>query len=193
MTGLMIPIAYFATRAAEDTWLPRINRRRRTWLYGILLPLMALSHVMVLLVPIASIFNQKTDYYGTLLEPDYVAAFGWLRQNVRPEDVILAAPDDVSAWIPFWTGGHTVYGHADETYHATQRYFQVLSWYGASDAADPICSDLVNNEDFVVFFVLLGPRERALGPAACTGGLLQAATFGSVTIYANPVAFRFVQ
>jgi hypothetical protein len=192
ITGLMIPVAYFATRAAEDTWLPLLPRRRRLWGYGIVLALMSLSHVVVLLGPIAPIFGEQTDPEGMLLEPGYVEAFRWLRLTVHPDDVILAAPDDVSAWIPFWTGGRTVYGHEDETYHASERYALARAWYGAVDPSDPVCDKMLNNPDFFVYFVLDGPRERAYGPGACMDDLRFAASFGSVTIYANPVAFRFV-
>lgn len=191
ITGLMIPIAYFATRAAEDTWLPRITRRYRPWIFGFVLPLMAASHLMVLLVPIGSIFSTHTDFHGTLLERDYVAAFNWLRSSVRQEDVIMASPDDVSAWIPFWTGGRTVYGHEDETHRADERFALVHGWYRAVDPTDSMCQSVLNNDDFVVTFVLYGPQERLLGPGACMQEMFLAASFGSVDIYANPMAFRF--
>jgi hypothetical protein len=120
-----------------------------------------------------------------------VAAFGWLRLSVHSDDVILAAPDDVSAWIPFWTGGRTVYGHQDETYHSTERYDLARAWYRSSDPNDPICTALLDNEEFYVLFVIYGPREQGIGAGACVENMRFAATFGDVTIYANPKAFRF--
>ncbi|MCU0513347.1 MAG: hypothetical protein MUE40_12350 [Anaerolineae bacterium] len=186
LAGLLLPVAYFATRSMEDVWLPRLGRRWRTRLYIVGVPALALTHLLVLFLPMTPLLVDEADYTGTALEPDYVAAFRWLATQVNRDDVILAEPDEVGAWLPVWTGARVVYGHPEETLHAARRYAEVRGWYRATTADDPLCRAVLAQDGYQVVFVVLGPRERRLGPAACTGTLRFAASFGQVSLYALP-------
>jgi hypothetical protein len=183
LIGYLVPLAYFAARASEDTWLPRIVRRWRRYVYILLIPLLSLSSLLVLFVPITPIVAYNTDSYGMLLEPDYGQAFIWLREQIYREEVILAAPDDVSAWVPVWTGGRVIYGHPSETVYAEEQRTMALTWYQITDADDPRCVSLLVQPNYQVIFVLDGPRERQLGRSACLANLRFAASFGQVNIY----------
>lgn len=182
LAGLMLPLAYFATRALEDTWFRYIRRR---WRYRILaagLPLVAISHLFVLVLPVVPLWE---GFYrgGMVLEPDYQATFQYLERVVVPGDVVLASPD-ASVWLPFWTGARVVYGHPDETANAAQRRQQVLNWYQATDSAS--CERLLYEQaGFRVRFVIHGPREHALGAGTCQNDLRLVATFGRVSLYAT--------
>lgn len=176
--GLMIPIAYFATRALEDVWLPRISYRWRRWVYVALFPVIAISSLLTLFIPIIPVIaGQPQAAVGIFLQRDYVAAFSWINQRTTVNDVVVASPL-VGAWIPAWAGTRTVYGHPYETLQAAEREAEIEAWY--SGAAD--CERLIERYD--VDFILYGTEEAKLGDGACLGGLREMVRFGNVSIYA---------
>jgi hypothetical protein len=179
MVGMIIPVAYFATRAIEDVWLPRIGRRWRPVAACIFFPLIAVSQIMMLFLPVLpAITGSPQDVQGVFLERDYVGAFDWVEARSQQSDVILAAPL-VSAWVPGWVGARVVYGHPYETLDADNKRQQVESWFNGS-AAD--CSALIGQ--YNVRFVIYGPQEQRLGQTNCLSGLQEVAQSGRVSVYA---------
>ncbi|GAB4508900.1 MAG: hypothetical protein OHK0046_02740 [Anaerolineae bacterium] len=177
--GLMIPLAYFATRSLEDFWFNHIQRRWRMRLMFGFLPLIAATQLFVLLLPLRPISaNDFSQASGLLLQRDYLVAFEWLRRNVGTGDVVLGAPR-TSLWLPPWTGASTVYGHPSVTLHPKLKRQTVEKWYG-TETADH-CEDLLN--DYTVRYVLYGPQEMRLGDASCVLQLGQPIRFGNVRIY----------
>lgn len=191
LAGFMIPIAYFATRSVEDVWLRRIARRRRPLLFVFFVPLIAISNLVVVFVPVSELLL-PAPVDGMVLETDYVAAFSWLEDHINTEDVVLASPH-VSSWVPYWTGARTYYGHPAETLMAQERRAATRAWYRSTEPDDAAC-DLTQQvqpgleDNFTVRYVLMGPRERQMGDAACASDLQFVASFNRVTIYAT----RFV-
>jgi hypothetical protein len=180
--GMMIPIAYFATRAVEDVWLPRISRRWRSYVFALVFPLLAISQVLMLFLPVLpAIVGQPMAAQGVFLERDYAVVYGWLDERTRSEAVILASPI-ASAWIPGWAGTRVVYGHPYETLDAETKRQQVLDWYTDADGTD--CAALLG--EYNVRYVLYGPQEQRLGQTACLSGLQEIAQFGDVMVYINP-------
>ncbi|MCC6612184.1 MAG: hypothetical protein IT320_01840 [Anaerolineae bacterium] len=177
--GMMIPIAYFATRAIEDVWLNYISRRRRPLVYTVIFTLMPISLLFVLAASMLPFVSSTMPGSGVMLERDYGQAFDWLRSRTDADEVVLAAPV-VSMWVPAYAGSRVVYGHDYETLDAPAKKDAVLAWYAAEETAD--CAALI--EEYDIRFVLFGPQERALGPATCIEALEPVATFNSVTIYA---------
>ncbi len=176
--AMMIPVAYFATRAIEDVWLPRISRRWRPTLISVFIPLIAISQILMLFLPVLpAITGYPQAAVGIFLEHDYAAAYGWLEQRVMQTDVILASPL-ASAWIPGWVGARVVYGHPYETLYADEKKQQVLDWYGGS--AD--CTSMLNA--YNVRYVLYGPEEAKLGHTDCLASLRLVVQIGSVGVYA---------
>jgi hypothetical protein len=167
--AMMIPIAYFATRALEGYWFEFVNRRWRYRLLVVVVPAITMTYVLVLM-------GNLTVNSGPFLQRDYVAAFQWLKEQGHVDEVILAAPD-VSAWIPGWTGERVVYGHPYETLDAKTKEKQVQNWYSGVD-----CGQMI--EQYDVRYVLMGPQEQALGTTACTDGLHAVFTYNAVTVYA---------
>ncbi len=179
MVGMMMPLAYFATRALEAFWFQRFSSRR--WRYRVLilaLPVIALSHLFVLLVPTFPVLiNRPEAAQGLFLERDYITAFAWVDRQTELEDVILAS-EVVSQWLPGWASVRVVHGHPFETLEASQKEQQVTDWY----ATGTDCQRLLENYD--VQFVLYGPWEAELGDAPCLAELQEVARSGEVIIYA---------
>ena len=176
--GLMIPVAYFAARAVEDVWLPRINRRWRNYVFALFFPLIGISQVLMLFCAVLpAITGYPQAAKGIFLERDYAVAFQWLEARTTDTDVILASPL-ASIWIPGWAGSRVVYGHPYETLDADEKKQQVLDWYAGS--AD--CNALLDT--YNVHYVLYGPEEALLGQTSCLANLRQVEQIGSVTIYA---------
>lgn len=177
--GMMIPFAYFATRAIEDVWIRYVNRRSRALVYGGLGLLMAVSPFMMLFLPITSaLAGYPQAAVGVFLEHDYAISFNWLRDRTSESDVVLAAPV-VSAWIPGWTGGRAVYGHPYETLDAEVKEQAVRDWYAA--ASPEQCAALI--EQYQVRYVLYGPEEQQLGAGVCTDSMRLIARTTNVSIY----------
>jgi hypothetical protein len=176
LVGLMIPIAYFATRALEDVWLAFVSRRRRTAVYTLLFAIIPISLVFVTFAPVFLTVS------GVMLENDYVGMFEYIREHSDPDDVVLAAPD-VAVWVPGYAGTRVVYGHEFETLNAVVKKQAVLDWYAGTESD---CRTLLDT--YGVRYVIIGPQERRLANAdlpLCAEDLEPVAEFGSVTIYAG--------
>ena len=180
LLGLMLPLAYFATRAVEDVWMSVIRRRYRGIAYAIAVVMLLPSHVMWLFLPVIPILQGWSNVSGNVLEQSYTVTFGWLSDNVQSEDVILSSPE-VGAWIPYWVQAHPVYGHPDETINADVKFNEVVEWYKSTTSDAAICERVVIK--YNVQLVLVGSRERLYGDNACVQNLVQIATFGDVDIY----------
>lgn len=184
IAGMMLPIAYFATRSLEDFWLRRVPRRFWRWLFVLGVPLLPLSSLLALFVPILPLLNTAPQT-NIVLETDYVASFEWLRENTTQNDVILASPD-VSLWIPSQVGARVVYGHPIETMLPEQKLGLVKRWYTSQTEAQ--CQDLRGVKFssmgyYFVDFMLVGPRERAIGAGTCSDLFKRVATFGRVDVF----------
>lgn len=178
--GMMIPIVYFATRALEDFWFQHVNRRWRYRLFMVVIPIVVLTNVFVLFLPLLPLAANRPDQSeGLFLERSYTTSFEWLRRRTRIEDVVLAAPS-VSIWLPGWASARVVYGHPYETLDAELKEQRVLDWFDSGRRGD--CDQLLT--DFNVKYVIYGPEERALGETRCLDTLTAIVTIGSVTIYA---------
>jgi hypothetical protein len=168
--GLMIPIAYFATRALEDFWFQYANRR---WRYRVLIsvaPLMTVSYALLLL-------SNLTVAVGPFLPRDYGVTLRAMKDIVDQNDVVLAS-EEVSLWVPGWTGARVVYGHPYETLEAQQKRQQVLDWYSGKGDCDALL------QQYHVQYVIVGPLEEALGTSPCIANLKLIDHYGAVNLYA---------
>ena len=176
--GFMVPVAYFAARAVEDVWLTYISRRRRTLLFAVFVPLMALSQLLMLFLPVLPMATGSPERaVGVFLPRDYRDVYDWVRTHTRSDDVVLASPV-VSVWIPGWAETRVVYGHPYETLDADTKLQQVEGWY----AGNGDCGALI--EEYDIRFILYGPEEAKLGPAPCLSEMRLLAQSGNVMVYA---------
>jgi hypothetical protein len=169
--GMMIPIAYFATRSLEDFWFQYINRRWRYRLLVAAVPVMTMSYMLVLLA------NLNVTP-GPFLPRDYAVVFQWLKENSNSDDVILAS-EKVSIWVPGWVGASVVYGHPFETLYADVKNQEVIAWY---DGETTDCYALL--DEYHIRYVIYGSQEQALGESACINDLNPVFRSGDVTVYA---------
>lgn len=175
--GMMIPIAYFATRSLEDFWFYYVNRRWRYRLLVIVIPLFVFTNLLLL------VGNVRVAV-GPFLQRDYAVAFQWLSQNTSSDDVILAS-EPVSVWVPSWVGSRVVYGHPFETLNAVVKEQQVLDWYQGQTAD---CAALIT--EYGIRYIIAGPLEQELAEKAearqtdCLDNLTQVFQSGTVTVYA---------
>ncbi len=80
------------------------------------------------------------------------AAFDWLRENIKPNDLILASPR-LGMFVPGQTGGRVFYGHPFETIQAKNKKAMVEAFYrGELDTLSPL-------PDYIIY----GPAEQAVG------------------------------
>jgi hypothetical protein len=185
LVGLMLPIGYFATRSIEDFWLTFIKRRFRSILYVLVVPLLVMSHVFWLYLPVFPLMRGWQGINAMMLPLDVSQALLWMDKSIEDEAIILAPPD-IGLWIPSWVGGRVVYGHPIETYQASEKLAEVSAWYAETDMSH--CANLIT--DYSVAYVVLGAKEIAAG-VPCAEGLRLIHQRGNVRIYATeyPTAF----
>ncbi len=180
MVGMMLPVAYFTTRAIEDFWFQRISRRHRNYALALVVSLMAVSPLFMLFQPVLPVIaGDPARAVGIFLERDYASAFQWLDGPTGQDDVVLVSPI-VGAWLPGWSGARVIYGHPLETLNAAAKRAQVESWYQSEASA--ACAELLNKYD--VRFVIVGPEERKLGAVGCAETLTRVIDIGQVSLYA---------
>ena len=184
--GIMIPIVYFCTRSLEDFWFEYVPRRWRMRLGVAALPILAMTNLLLLTLPIRPMTTGDfARLGGLLLQRDYFEAFDWLERRTLATDVVLTAPP-VGLWAPAWTGARVVYGHPIETIDAAEKYSAVIKWYREDNrsACRSLLDGAVNSGGvYRVRYVLIGPFERQLGETVCTALLTPLQQTGSVQIY----------
>lgn len=192
LLGFMLPLGYFATRSIVDFWFTFFNLKRlwQTRLFVAILPVLGVSHLFALLMPIypIAIDTDVNGNTGVLLERDYLSAFIWLdRVKDNQRTVVLASPN-ASLWLPAWTTSSVVYGHPTITTQAIFKQQAVIKWYQTSDIND--CNERLlqgeysfRSSQYTVTYILYGPQEEKLGPAVCRNQLRAVGRAGSIWIY----------
>ena len=171
MLGLAIPFAGLAALGLQA--LARGNKRRTlamiVWLFLLVLP----TNLVVLMTSVHGVLTHAPLLY---LGRGEAQALEWLAKNTPEEAVILAATD-TGMFIPAHSGRRVVYGHPFETLAARERAAMVNRLFqGAATHKD---LELLQEVDYV----FVGPRERAWGEAAFTGGMVVVYQAGGVTVY----------
>lgn len=189
LVGIMIPLAYFASRSIEDVWIKRIHRLYRRRLFAVLALLLMISNLFALIVPVIPLGSRNpTNSSGLVVSSEYRAALEWLgRQNLRGQ-VVMASPE-IGIWIPAWLGAKTVGVHPTETMDAGVKADMIAEWYQMS-AEDECVQSLIRingfQERYSVNFVIYGSLEARFGEGDCLESLIFVANFGDVEIYQLP-------
>ncbi len=193
--GIIIPLVYFAVRAIDEYWLPRLKFKQRNPALILMFVLVIPSNVFALLVPLFGIVQPVVGIQTfELLPADFNNTLSWLHDKTTRNSVVLAPPGP-SLWIPAYTPARVVYGHPFETVDAAVKLQQVNDWYNAAAQTNPACRDTLIK--YHVQFVLDGPADGGTDPKAtpyidtsCVKLLGNpVAVFGSVSIYAVPRYF----
>ena len=189
LVGIMIPIAYFATRSIEDVWLKRLPRRYRTMIFAISIPFFMISNLFVLLLPLIPLSSSRpTESAGIVISTEYRAALEWLDRRVSDTDVIMSSPE-IGTWIPSWLGAHSVAGHPNETMDTSQKVRWIDEWYRIESIDD--CDNSLRHiqgfhQQYMLGYVIYGALERKIGDGICLRRLTFVASFGDVEIYRVP-------
>lgn len=188
VVGIMLPIVYFATRATEDFWLRRVTSRRwQRRIFAAAIPFIAATNILVLILPLRALSDEeRLDDRHILLQQDYADAFDWFNDNMAADAIILASPD-VSLWIPAKTGAKVFYSHDQQTLQPATKERALLNWYRETDAnrCQPLLlGELSFSGPYTVSYILVGPKEQAIGESICLHTLDLVESFGEVQIYA---------
>jgi asparagine N-glycosylation enzyme membrane subunit Stt3 len=165
--GLHIPIGLLAAWGVTELVRARWPRR-------VLIGVTLLTSIFLELTLFAGAAGRDPHIYLTTNE---YAALQWLEQHASPEAVVLSSPE-MGGFVPAFAGQRVVYGHPYETVNARQREQEVKGFFaGTLDRAGLL-------HEYDVAFIIVGPRERALGqidPAALP--LEETFTAGDVKVY----------
>jgi hypothetical protein len=154
--GLGVPIGLLAGMGWWRVARPRIGIRRRTLTQGLVVAFCALTPIFLVMMALVAAWAGEPWFY---LSDGEWAALEWLRDEGRADAVVLCAPQ-MGPFVPAWAGQPVVYGHAFETVNAEQRRALVEAYWAGDMGPAEQETFLRENR---VGYVLVGPRERALG------------------------------
>jgi len=168
--GLGVPLGLFAGLGWWRGLRPQVGARRRGAVQGLLLALSALTPIFLILVASFSALSGEPWFY---LSAGERAAFEWLRDHGRTDAVVLCAPQ-TGTFVPARAGQPVVYGHPFETVDAERRRAAVLAYLSGGMSVREEEAFLQANR---VGYILIGPRERALGATGRSAGGGEALVF----------------
>ncbi len=166
LAGLAVPLlAYWIGQARRPGMRIAVS-------FALLVP----SNVLILAALAGGIMRREPALF---LTRDEAAALAYLSEASPASPVVLASPE-LGAFIPGFSGARVVYGHPMETPDAAEAERAVIEFYTAKGGATQ--EEFLQHYD--VDFVVLGPRERALGGALHLS-LTPAFHEGEVTVYST--------
>lgn len=167
--ALFVPLAILAVRGMDAIPFLRSSGSRFT-----LLVTSSLTNVLLLLVIFLAVEGHAPSLFFTQNE---WGALSYLNANGMPHALVLTSPE-LGLFIPAWTGQRVIYGHPDETLGASARKLEVTHFYadkfGSVDA-------FLKPVDYVV----IGPRERALGTPQLPPEFALVYSAGDVQVFAR--------
>ena len=197
LNGIQIPLSVLATQGLRRTLFRRIQLRRRArrqarivprgfWAPAPQLALMALV-LIVCCLSAANLFLNYEDQVKEISPPTYltrgeVAAMDWMRRNVSLDAVVLASYK-TGNYVPRLAGQRVFLGEDMLTQAFESRAREVGQFY--STHWDDTQRELLLRR-FQIGYVVLGPRERELGPyePSASGFLQRVYGADGVEIYA---------
>jgi len=163
--GLGVPMGLLAGMGWWRVIRPRVGARRRGLLRGLVVAFCALTPVFLVLMTLLAALAGEPWFY--LSEGEW-AALEWLRDEGRPDVVVLCAPQ-MGLFVPAWAGQPVVYGHPFETVDAERRRAQVEAYWTGEMRAE---REVFMRENRVGY-VLVGPREVEMGDGRLENGELE--------------------
>ena len=151
--GLGVPIGLLAGMGWWRVVRPRVTARKRGLNQRLVVAFSALTPVFLALMPLMA------DGSWFYLSDGEWAALEWLRNEGRPDAVVLCAPQ-MGTFVPAWAGQPVVYGHPFETVEAERRRAQVEAYWAGEMSGAERQAFLGEND---VGYLLVGPRELEIG------------------------------
>jgi hypothetical protein len=173
MMGWFFPLAALATPLLAQ-WIWKASRpwTRIVAAFALLIP----SHVLLMAALTGGIARHEPALF---LTRDEAAALEFIAQAPTAHSLVTASPE-MGMFLPGWSGARVIYGHPMETPAAAQAEQALIAFYTSSSAAEQEAFLKHNAVDYV----LLGPRERALGGAIHLP-LPQVFESGEVTVFST--------
>ena len=125
ITGFHVPLTLLAALGLEQIVWPRIRAQRRALVTGIIIVCTALTNVILPVMAVAGMAQEKTVL---VMSRDEVAACNWFAEHTAWTDTVLA-PVESSQFIPAWAGNRTVYGHPFETIDAEAKKTETIQFF----------------------------------------------------------------
>jgi hypothetical protein len=173
MMGWFFPLAGLAVPVlAKWIWQARTPWTRIAATFALLVP----SNVLLLTALAGGIVRREPAFF---LTQDEAAALAYLAEASPVPPVVLASPG-FGTFIPGFSGARVIYGHPMETPGALEAERAVVEFYTAEGAGAQ--EEFLRR--FAVDYVVLGPRERALGGALHLS-LASAFQAGEVTVFST--------
>ena len=174
--GVYVPLAALAALGAAGL----TGRRGRLMAFVIFVSAVP-SNLLVIAAGIGGVARGESLLVQSEAE---ACASAWLETNAASGSLVLAG-ETHSNRLPAQAGVSVLYGHPFETPDAESERALVLSLYDeATPAAEALATLQARGVDYVVF----GPEERALGPAAWPGQLKRVADCGEVSVFEVPAS-----
>ena len=154
--GLGVSIGLLAGLGWWQVLRKRVPAQRRLLAQRAIVALSAMTPIFLVLA--ASLTPLAGGWLFYVSDGEW-AALSWLRENGEADAVVLCSPE-TGIFVPAWAGQAVVYGHPFETVDAERREAQVMAYYAGEMGPGEQDEFLT---DARVTFILVGPRERALG------------------------------
>jgi uncharacterized membrane protein len=154
--GLGVPIGLLAGMGWWRVGRTKIRPRRRGLWRGLIIAFSALTTVFLITMVVFAALSSEPWFY--LVSGEW-KALRWLREEAASDAVVLCAPQ-TGTFVPAWAGQPVVYGHPFETLNAERREKQVKAYWSTDLSETQRDTFLQDNR---VRYVIVGPRERALG------------------------------
>jgi hypothetical protein len=175
--GLYIPLVVLAVYGIDA-----MRSRFPGWSKRALALTIALSLPTNFLLVASALLAAQHQTPLLYLTQDEAQAVAWIGENVPQDAVILASPQ-LSLVIPAWNGRRVVYAHPFETVNAVVQEQDVLGFFKEPAWTKTKVYFLAKNK---IRYLVLGPREQALGEKQDVSSLILLKQFGHVAIYSVP-------
>jgi len=154
--GLGVPLGLLAGMGWWRAARSRVRAHRRELFQRLAVAACALTPLLLALMALLAAWAGNPWFY---LSDGEWTALAWLRDEGRPDAVVLCAPQ-MGLFVPAWAGQRVVYGHPFETVDAERQRAQVEAyWAGEMGAAEREAFWRENG----VGYVWVGPRELGIG------------------------------
>jgi len=154
--GIFIPVAILGVMGLTSL----VKTRRRVT--NAFVMVMGLSLLTNLLLMPSGVLAAQANHSLMVTSQDEQQALAWIRSNTSAQAVILASPE-FSLFIPAYTGRRVVYGHPFETIDADMNEQRVVHFYSGVWDEEETTNFIAQ---FQVCYIVLGPREQAIGNPA---------------------------
>jgi len=171
--GIFIPLAILAIMG-----IGALAKTRRGFA-NIFVLIMGFSLLTNLLLVPSGVLAAQSNNSLLVLGKGEQDAMAWLADNTSSRAVILASPE-MSLYIPAYTGRRVVYGHPFETVDAALNEQMVIHFYSGIWDTNEAAEFLSQSG---VCYILLGPREQAIGDPAYLQTAILVHDEGGIKVY----------